>query len=171
MLAGGREVLLARAWRLQREPGCVGAVADAFEVPALPGPQAQRFFEGVGHFPYGEAIEWRFTRGGFDQPGPATVWARPRIALVRGRPESALERLLVLLDSANGLSAELPAHSWSFVPVDLQLSIYREPRHPWLGIDARTAIDGDGVGISHATVFDADGAFGRSLHTLFIRAR
>lgn len=171
MSAGGREVLLARAWRLQREPGCVGSVPEPFEVPELPGPQAQQFFEGVGSFPYGEAIEWRFTRGGFASLGPATVWARPRIPLVRGQAESGLERLLLLLDSANGLSAELPVHSWSFVPVDLQLSLQREPRHPWLGIDARTVIDDAGVGTSHTTVFDADGAFGRSLHTLFIRPR
>ena len=171
MSAGGRDVLLARAWRLQREPGCVGAVADDFEVPALPGPQVQQFFEGVGSFPYGEAIEWRFARGGFDRMGPATVWGRPRIPLLRGRAESGLERLVLLLDSANGLSAELPVQAWSFVPVDLQLSLYREPCHPWLGIDARTAIDAAGVGTSHTTVFDADGACGRSLHTLFIRAR
>ena len=171
MSAAGREVLLARAWRLQREPGCVAAVPDAFELPALPGPQPQQFFEGVDHFPYGDAIEWRFTRGGFDSLGPATVWGRPRIALVKGQESSGLERLLLLLDSANGLSAELPVHSWSFVPVDLQLSLYREPGQPWIGIDARTAIDPAGVGTSHATVFDADGACGRSLHTLFIRPR
>ncbi len=171
MSAAGREVLLARAWRLQREPGCVGPVPDAFELPPLPGPQPQQFFEGVDHFPYGEAIEWRFTRGGFDRLGPATVWGRARIPLVQGRETSGLEHLLLLLDSANGLSAELPVHSWSFVPVDLQLSLYREPRHPWIGIDARTAIDAAGLGTSHATVFDADGACGRSLHTLFIRPR
>ncbi len=171
MSAAGREVLLARAWRLQREPGCLAPVPDAFDVPALPGPQPQQFFEGVEHFPYGDAIEWRFTHGGFDSLGPATVWGRPRIPLVRGQEESGLERLLLLLDSANGLSAELPVHAWSFVPVDLQLSLYREPRHPWIGIDARTALDAAGVGTSHTTVFDADGPCGRSLHTLFIRPR
>lgn len=171
MSVAGREVLLARAWRLQRQPGCVGAVADDVDVPGMPPPQEPALFPGVEHFPYAHAVEWRFVQGAFDRLGPATVWARPRIPLVQGLPTCGLERLLIVLDSANGLSAELPVRDWSFVPVDLQLSLHREPRGEWVGLHARTAIDGDGVGTSHASVFDAQGACGRSLHTLFIRPR
>ncbi len=171
MQAGGRDVLLARAWRMQRQPDCVQPVQDPFTPPALPQPQAQAFFPGIAHFPYAHALEWRFVHGGFDSLGPALLWARPRIALVRDTPTPGLERLLVMLDSANGVSAELPLHAWSFVPVDLQLSLHRPPQGDWVGMDARSVIDGDGIGTSHTTVFDATGACGKSLHTLFVRPR
>lgn len=171
MHAGGRDVMLARAWRMQRQSGCVRPVPDAFTLPALPARQEQTFFPGVTHFPYAHALEWRFVQGSYDTLGPALVWARARIELVRGEPTAGLERLLLMLDSANGVSAELALKDWSFVPVDLQLSLHRAPQGEWVGMDARTVLDGDGIGTSHATVFDAGGACGRSLHTLFVRPR
>ena len=171
MSVDGRDCLLARAWRVLREHGCAPAVPDAFEPPALPPEQAPRHFVGVGPFPYAEALEWRFVSGGFDTLGPATLWTRPRIPLLSGEPSSGLERLLIMLDSANGVSAELPLREWTFVPIDLQLSLYREPAGDWIGMDARSAIDPGGVGCAHTTVFDAAGACGRSLHTLFVRGR
>ena len=167
----GRDALLARAWRVLREDGCAPAVADAFVPPALPQAQAPRHFAGVGPFPYAEALEWRFVHGGFDSLGPATLWTRPRIPLLLGEPTRGLERLLIMLDSANGVSAELPLREWTFVPIDLQLSLYREPGGEWIGMDARSVIDPGGVGCAHTTVFDASGACGRSLHTLFVRRR
>ena len=169
--ADGRDALLARAWRVQREDGCAPTVPEPFEPPALPDAQPQRYFADVGAFPYAQALEWRFVRGGFDTLGPATLWARPRIPLLRGEPGAGLERLLLMLDSANGVSAELPLREWTFVPIDLQLSVYREPAGEWLGMDARSVIDPGGVGCAHTTVFDASGACGRSLHTLFVRRR
>jgi hypothetical protein len=169
--AGGRDVLLARAWRMQREPDCVTPVADSFELPALPPPHAQTFFGGIAPFPYGMAMEWRFVQGSFGELGPATVWARPRYPLVQGQDSTGLERLLLMLDSANGVSAELPLRDWTFVPVDLQLSLHRPPEGEWMGMQARSAIDSGGVGTCHSIAFDSAGACARSLHTLFVRRR
>jgi Thioesterase-like superfamily len=137
----------------------------------LPPEQPQRFFPGVGYFPYGHAMEWRFARGGFDDPGPAFVWGRPRIALVEGEPLHGTEALLALLDSANGVSCELDIRQWTFVPVDLTLNLHRVPQGPWYALDARTVCGADGIGTVHTTVFDAQGPVGRSLHTLFVRPR
>lgn len=171
MHAGGRDVLLARAWRMQRQAGCVRPVPDAFTPPELPEQPTRKYFPGVEHFPYAHALEWRFVQGSFDSLGPAMLWARPRIDLVQGEATSGIDKLLLMLDSANGVSAELPLHAWTFVPVDLQLSLHRPPQGDWVGMDARTVLDGDGVGTSHTTVFDARGACGKSLHTLFVRPR
>ncbi len=169
--AGGRDALQARAWRARREPGCAPQIADTFSVPQLPDAQATRLFPGIAHFPYAHALEWRFVRGAFDDLGPATLWARPRIPLLHGTPADALDSLLIVLDSANGVSAELPLRDWSFVPIDLQLSLHREPQGTWVGLDARSVIDTSGVGTAHTTVFDSSGACGRSPHTLFVRRR
>ena len=50
---------------------------------------------------------------------------RCRMPLVRGSILTGLQRLLVMVDAANGISAELPFVSWTFVPVpqfDVQTS-------------------------------------------------
>ena len=76
-----------------------------------------------------------------------------------------------MIDSANGISAELDILKWTFVPVDLTLGIYRQPTGPWMGMAARTVIGGEGVGQTTTTAFDAAGSVGHSMHTLFVRPR
>ena len=137
----------------------------------MPPVETTEFFPGVTYFPYGRAIEWRFVHGSFVDAGPALVWGRPRIPLVAGEDTAGREAMLVLLDSANGVSAELDIRTHTFVPVDLTLNLHREPVGPWFGMDARTVVDEAGIGTMSTTVFDARGAAGRSLHTLFVGPR
>lgn len=170
-LSEGKTYMIAHAWRIVSEAGVTGAVADAYEIPLLPEPQPQKFFPGSGSFPYGEALEWRFVRGGFDVLGPATVWIRPRIPLIENQEINGLEALVLMIDSANGISAELEFSKWSFVPVDLTVGIYRQPEGPWVGMDARTVIGNDGIGQTTTIAFDGKGKVGQSIHTLFIRPR
>jgi hypothetical protein len=167
----GKTLLLAEAWRLQAEPGVSPNVPHPYAPPPLPPEQPQIFFKGVGPFGYGEAMEWRYVAGAFDRSGPATLWARPRIPLVEGEADHPLDSLLLMLDSANGASAELDVRQWSFVPVDLVVGLYRQPAGTWFGMDARTVIGDAGIGQSSTVVFDASGVLGQSLHTLFVRPR
>jgi hypothetical protein len=170
-LSGGKAVMLAQAWRLKAESGITEAVTDSFELPDFPGPQEQRFFTGLGNFPYGDAMEWRFTEGGFDRLGPATVWARPRIPLIEGLVMDGLETLILMIDSANGISAELDIFKWTFVPVDMTVGLLRHPIGPWVGMSAQTTMEHEGIGQTTTTAFDSTGKVGQSIHTLFIRPR
>lgn len=167
----GKTYLIAHAWRLISEPGVTGAILDSYEMPSLPEPQPQTFFTGMGRFPYGDALEWRFTRGGYDTLGPATVWTRPRIPLIENLEIGGLDALVLMVDSANGISAELDIHKWTFVPVDLTVGIHRQPEGAWFGMDARTVMEDDGIGQTTTVVFDRKGKVGHSMHTLFIRPR
>lgn len=170
-LAEGRIYLIAHAWRIIAEAGVTGATPAAFDIPPLPEPQPQQFFPGSGNFPYGDALEWRFTEGGFGSLGPATVWTRARIPLRAEGETDGLEALLLMIDSANGISAELDFRNWTFVPVDLTVGLYRQPKGPWVGMAARTVIGTDGIGQTTTTAFDRQGPVGQSIHTLFIRPR
>ena len=170
-LSAGKTFMLAHAWRLEAEAGISQAVAEPFVVPPLPDAQAQTFFPGVSYFPYGHALEWRFTQGRFEPMGPATVWTRPRIPLIDGVATNALESMLLMLDSANGISAELDILQWTFVPVDLSFGLYRQPMGEWLGMEARTALGSEGIGQTTTTAFDSSGSVGHSMHTLFVRPR
>jgi hypothetical protein len=167
----GREVMRALAWQLLAEPGRSPASGRRERAPPLPPPQPQAFFPGQPAFPYGEALEWRFTDGHFGRPGPATVWTRCRIPIVAGVPLSGLCRLIAMVDSANGVSWELPVDEWSFVPVDLNVVLHRLPQGEWVGMSAATTIEGDGVGMARASLFDVEGSLGGSLHTLFVSPR
>jgi hypothetical protein len=168
--AGDRPVLRALGWKLAAAEGRSPA-RHLEPAPALPGPQPQAFLPGAGDFPYGRALEWRWVEGAFDALGPATVWTRARIPLVRGEPMTPLERLLVMLDSANGVSAELDLQTWTFVPVDQTVVLHRHPEGEWVGMAARTTLGPDGIGLTHTRVFDQRGVIGRSLHTLFVARR
>ena len=165
----GRTCLVAHAWRLERVPGVVPAVPTTWVPPALPAHESEGFFPGQGHFPYGDALEWRFAEGGFAELGPATAWARPRIPLIDGQALDPLDRLLILMDSANGISGALDFQRYTFVPVELTLHLVRPPEGEWMGLAARTVIDGAGTGLVTSHAFDHRGEVGMGLHSLFVR--
>lgn len=169
--AGGKTAMEASAWRIAVASGRVPEVADGRPVPKLPPPQSEQTFVSVASFGYAQALEWRFVEGRFDRLGPSTVYARPRIPLVPGEETSPLGRLLLMVDSANGVSAELDPGRFTFVPVELTVGVRRAPRTEWVGMRARTTIDADGVGTTRAELFDEAGWLGTALQTLFVAPR
>ena len=88
-----------------------------------------------------------------------------------GNPLTGLERTLIAVDAANGISAELPFTEWTFVPVDLTVVMTRHPGSEWVGMSSKTTLDPDGIGITETVLFDDQGAFGRALQTLFVAPR
>jgi hypothetical protein len=169
---GGRPAMEASAWRISAAPGRAPAVRDARPVPPLPPPRASRdFFPDLPSFGYGESLEWRFVEGSFEPTGPATVWSRARIPLLPDEELSPLGRLLLMVDSANGISAEIPPSRFTFVPVNLTVDVERHPRGEWVGMSARTTIDPDGVGLTRADLFDEAGFLGVALQALFVAPR
>lgn len=171
--SGGREVVTARAWRIAVRPaGSVppGVTPDD-PVPELPGEQPPQYFAGLREWGYGKAIEWRFTSGGFGALGRAGAWTRVRIPLLAGEPLGALERLLLVADSANGISGELPMREWLFVPPSLSIALQRYPVGEWTFMDARTTLSGDGLGVTSVRYADREGTLGTGSQALIIEAR
>jgi hypothetical protein len=171
LAVGGRVAMVARAWRIVASEGRSPAVLSKEHLPTLPGPQPDPQFHRVPKFPYVDSLEWRFAEGAFDALGPATVWSRPRLPLIEGEPTSPLERLLLMVDSTNGVSAELDPMRYLFVPVELTVEVHRYPRTEWVGMRARTSIEPDGIGLARSDLFDEDGYLGVALQTLFVAPR
>jgi hypothetical protein len=169
--AGDRTAMEASAWRLATSPGRVPAVPDRRTPPRVPATAGGTGFEDISFFGYGKALEWRFVEGSFTEPGPATVYTRPLLPLLEGEPVSALGRLLLMVDSANGISAALPIGEFLFVPVELTVSVQRDPRTEWIGMRAETTIEADGVGQTRAELFDEEGYLGVAVQTLFVGRR
>jgi hypothetical protein len=167
----GRPVLRATAWRLAIAPGRSPDVHQGEPPPPFPEERETRLFPDAPPFGYGVALEWRFAEGGFHRLGPATAWTRLLVDVVQGEPVSPLARALAMVDSANGISAELEPRAFLFVPVNLTVSLTRAPEGEWVGMSAKTSIASEGVGTTHARLFDTRGFFGQSLQTLFVERR
>jgi hypothetical protein len=175
--ADDRPLMRLSAWRMRVRDGdgtTTTAATDQAPHPAPAGPEDSRpedatfFTEDVA---YHRALEWRFAAGTFNAPGPATAWTRARCDLVEGEPMTPLEHLLVMTDAASGISAALDWDRATFANVDLTVALSRPPRGEWMGMDARTVLGGTGAAQCFAVLFDADGAIGRSMQSLFVEPR
>jgi Thioesterase-like superfamily len=106
--ADGQEVLQVRGWRIAMPAGQGPVTPAGPPPPSIPDEQPPPRFPGAHMGSYLEAIEWRYvTGGGFDVPGPASVWARPKISLLPDEEPSPMCRALLLADSGSGVSAAL----------------------------------------------------------------
>ncbi len=171
LVAGGRAVLRARAWRVAA--GDTGEVQLGAAAP-LPAPDTVRARpeRPEGWLPgFLDTVEWRWLRGWLAEPGPGTVWGRQRVPLVAGEQPSPLQRLAVVADSGNGAAAPLDLLDWLFVNTEITLHLHREPRGEWIAVDAATVIGPAGVGTVSGLLFDADGHLGRSAQALVVRRR
>ncbi|WP_439664689.1 thioesterase family protein [Lentzea sp. HUAS TT2] len=166
----GRPVLTARAWRIVSSD--TTSVAGG-EVPALAAPESAVPMEipdfwGGGYL---AAVEWLSVSGGIFTPGDAQVWARPRVAVVEGSEPSPEERLFAVVDSASGVSSRVDIRKWYAINTDLTVHLHRRPVGEWVGMDARTTIGPDGVGLATSVVHDVEGPVGTTAQALFVRER
>lgn len=170
---GDRAVVRATAWRIVPAEGATREhAAPAPVLPPVPEEAPQEFFPGTSpDWGYGRAVDWRFVEGGYAAPGPATLWTRVRIPLVEGEETSPVSRLLVVADSANGLSGELPLADWLFIPPTLSVTVLREPTQEWVWVDARTTIGPDGRGLAQATMADREGLLAGVAQPLLVAPR
>jgi hypothetical protein len=184
----GGEVIKARAWRLRAQrveipaglasgegPGSIGTSPSTLRpgfAPPGPAPAHPGRFPPTGHdVGYHTAMEYRFVRGDFADPGPALVWMRMRQALVAGEEPSPLQRVLVAADSGNGVSATLDWRRYLFINVDLTVHVHRALVGPWVCLDAITIPEANGVGIADTALYDEIGPIGRAVQTLLIDER
>jgi hypothetical protein len=170
---GGQAMMRAGAWRIRTAPVDLPPGLPARAEPP-PGPEhgheAEFFPTGQEHG-YHSGMEVRFIEGGFVEPGPATVWLRMRRPLVAGEQPSPLQRALIVADVGNGVSATLDYRRFLFINVDLTVHLERMPVGEWVGIDAVTLPQANGLGTAESVLFDAEGRIGRALQTLLIAER
>jgi hypothetical protein len=162
------ELMRARGWRLAE----ADITADWEREQQPPGRDDA---EALEFFPTGEQVGWHtameivFARGRFLEPGPATVWMRPRVALVEGEPISPLQRVMLAADGGNGVSAPLDWSRFIFINTDLTVHLLRPPEGEWVCLDSVTHVDG--IGMTDTALWDDRGRIGRAAQTLLVRER
>lgn len=169
----GTPLMRANAWRIRTAAVEIPAAALAAPAPP-PGPEQGAegdFFPTGEELGYHSAMEVRFVRGGFLEPGPALVWLRMRQPLVAGEEPSPLQRVLVTADVGNGVSAALDYRRYLFINVDLTVHLERLPAGEWVCVDAVTLPQPHGVGTAESVLADEGGRIGRALQTLLVAER
>jgi hypothetical protein len=171
-LADGQEMCRADAVLLERQE-LDGLPANTEGEPMRPLPDGLEIndFSFIGEEWFGRsAMELRYAAGSWE-PGPAKVWFRPMRPFVDDEPPSSAMRAVAAADFSNGVSRELPFDDWLFINTDLAIALHRQPAGEWVGLDTRTIIGPDGVGLTATTVHDVDGPVGRAQQTLYVGRR
>lgn len=117
---------------------------------------------------YLETISWRRQP---DQNGSAVAWLSPLVPLVDSEPTTPLQRLAMVVDSANGIGAALDPQRFMFMNTDTVVHLHRLPRGGDFGLRARGSIGPDGIGATTADLFDRDGFIGTCAQTLLVQRR
>lgn len=167
----GTEVMRARAWRLRAQrielPDALDGISPGPAPPEDAGPAGRAGFFAA-ETAYADAIEWRFLRGAWDEPGPAVAWTRMKVALVDGEPITPLQHLLVAGDAASGISAALDWRTWNFLNVDFSIALERPPEGDWIAMDAVTRFGTHGAATAHCEFADRDGRVGTSSQAILV---
>ena len=172
--AGHTEVAQATAMRLRvaDRPPPRAALPDPSLLPVPVAEASPVDMERVGVGVSGRlyfhrhGVEMRQAEGEFDQPGPGAVWIRILTPLVAGEELTPLLRAVISADHGNGISKVLPT-SWVFMNADLNVHLLRMPDGEWVGLRSAAWFADLGRGLAHSQLFDAAGAIGRSMQTLF----
>ncbi|MEB3023970.1 thioesterase family protein [[Mycobacterium] crassicus] len=162
-----RPVARLSVWALATDD--TGAVATdrhppLIEVPAQPPPAW--FAQSTG---YARSVAWRGQPDSAD--GAAVAWLSPRVHLVDSEPTTALQRLAMVVDSANGIGAALDVDEYIFMNTDTVVHLHRLPAGEDFGLRARASIGPDGVGATTAELFDRTGFIGTSAQSLLVQRR
>ncbi len=170
--AGGKAV--ARALAVSVRAGDEQLPATGADQPAMPGRRQGEPMSIAGlnrdQVSFGAtAMETAVVAGSTAEPGPAAVWFRLRVPVVAGEANSPAMRTLAAADFPNGIAWVLPFGDYTFINYDLSVYLHREPAGEWIGVDARTIVPRDGLGVAHSTLFDDEGAVGMGQQGLIIR--
>lgn len=124
---------------------------------------------------YIDSIEARAVEAD-DPAGTKIHWVRAPHPIVVDEEPTAVERVMQVADTANGIGATLNPHQWAFMNTDLVVHLHRLPQLDlteddggWVGISARGSIGPDGIGMTAGELYDAHGPIGRSMQTLLVR--
>lgn len=167
MFSAGRVVARLNCWALATTD--TADVATDRHEPLVQGPPQPPPDWLASARGYIESVQWSTHLNNPD--GTAVAWLRPEVALIDGEEPTALQRLAMVVDSANGVGAALDMRTFSFMNTDTVVHLHRLPIGADFGLQARASIGPDGIGVTTAEIFDRTGFIGTSAQTLLVQRR
>jgi hypothetical protein len=171
LVIGGRTVIRATGWRLGQFD--TRAAAGGAPEPLEP-PHAWPDWDGIRQWPGGYIRSLECRASPKSVPGHGTAWLRTAKSVIEDEPVSDLAAFTALVDPANGITRRLDSREWAFPNLDLTIHYFRSPRfadpaQSWVGVDASTVIEANGIGLTSSTLYDSYGAVGRAEQILTVR--
>lgn len=162
-----RVVARVTAWLL-KPSDTVDAATDRYpplvEGEADPVPHSWHGVTG-----YLETVSWRRQIGTADTGN--IVWMSPLVPLIDSEPTTDLQRLAMVVDSANGAGAAIDPERFLFMNTDTAVHLHRLPSGNDFALRARGSIGPDGIGVTTAELFDRHGFIGTAAQTLLVQRR
>ncbi|MGH3970769.1 MAG: thioesterase family protein [Mycobacterium sp.] len=163
-----RPVARVSAWALAAASDTAEVASDRYpplvEGPTRPLPAHWWNLDG-----YLESVQWRPQPD--DPDGAAVWWLRPLVNLVDAEDTTSLQKLAMVVDSANGVGAALDPERFVFINTDTVVHLHRAPAGADFGLRTRGSIGPDGIGVTTAELFDRSGFIGTSAQTLLVQRR
>lgn len=132
--------------------------------PALPEaetPRADDIWAAQSWVFHRDAIEARFTRGGWSVPGSGDAWMRLNVPLVEGEKTPGLSQLLAVADFGSPLSqAVAPESGMALINVDVNVTLAGDPIGPWFSLVTQSGMSPHGIGLASTELFDSNGYLG-----------
>jgi hypothetical protein len=166
----GAEVARARGLRIRVAPVDVPAQEPVPQSPPLPAGAASPMV-GQPRTAFADAVELRFVTGGWEEPGPVTMWTRLTVPVVAGEQPSPMQRVAAAADFGNGVSRIVDFDTHIFINPDLTVALSRLPDGEWIGFDTVSRLSGDGYGQAESLIFDHAGPVGRAVQSLLVESR
>lgn len=160
-----RAVARVTAWALATTD-TADVVLDRYPplVEAHPAPWGLPWKDAGG---YVDSVQWRPQADG--SAGATVYWLKPLIPLVDDEETTALQRLTMVVDSANGVGGALDPHRFVYMNTDTAVHLHRLPTGHDFALRARGSIGPDGIGVTTAEIFDRAGFVGTSAQTLLVQ--
>ena len=162
-----RPVARVSAWLLATSDTS-DVATDRFP-PLVEGEAAEVAHSWEGAPGYLETVSWR--RQAALDGGAAVVWMSPLTTVVGDEETTAVQRLALVVDSANGAGAALDPQQFVFMNTDTAVHLHRLPVGSDFAVRARGSIGPDGVGVTTAEIFDRQGFIGAVAQTLLVQRR
>ncbi|OMB95865.1 thioesterase [Mycobacterium sp. NS-7484] len=159
-----RAVARVTAWLLA--PSDTSDVATDRFPPLLEGEAAEVAHRWEGAAGYLDTVTWRRQRT--TEGEAAVAWMSPLTSVVDDEETTALQRLALVVDSANGIGAALDPQKFIFMNTDTSVHLHRLPVGSDFAVRARGSIGPDGIGVTTAEIFDRQGFIGTSAQTLLV---
>jgi hypothetical protein len=164
---GERAVARVTAWLLATSDTADAATnryPPLVEGDSIPVPHSWEGAKG-----YLETVSWR--RQSTAEGESNVAWLSPLVPLVDSEPTTGLQRLAMVVDSANGAGAALDPEKFVFMNTDTVVHLHRLPDGNDFGLRGRGSIGPDGIGVTTADLFDRQGFIGTSAQTLLVQRR
>lgn len=137
--------------------------------PLTEGPATGVAHAWEGASGYLETVSWR--RQATAESEAREAWLSPLVPLVDSEPTTPLQRLAMVVDSANGISATLDPQQFVFMNTDTVVHLHRLPTGADFGLRGRASIGPDGIGATTTEIFDRQGFIGTCAQTLLVQRR